>query len=504
MPARVLTVAFDACEMDLALPWAERGFLPTIGALLGDAASVETRSAPGLFAGAVWPSIMTGLSPARHRRYYRRQQRLGEYADRDFRPGDMVGEPFWETLSRAGRRVAIIDVPLSRLSARLNGVQIVDWTGHDPYSAAASEPVGALRELDRRFGTQAPDDCEDADRTPAGVAAFVHALQSRIAVKVDGACSLLAREDWDLFVTVFGESHCVGHQLFHLHAREHALHDPALSTAIGDPLLTVYRSLDAALGRLVADAGPHATVCVLLSHGMGPAYYDENVVIDDVLRRIEASRGNADRSWYARLRRQWYRIPAGVRNAPMLRSVRARFLPSLHRSLLFPERATRRVFAVPNNAVAGAIRINVEGRDADGRVRPEDYDAVCDEVRREFLALVDPASGEPWVRDVVRPRDRHPGPFADELPDIAVEWNRSRPLAAVRSARLGVVRPPPVTGRTGDHVNHGAFLVRGPGIRQGRRVEPAQTEDIAPTLARLVGVALEDVDGEPIRACLPA
>jgi len=63
MPARVLTVAFDACEMDLALPWAERGFLPTIGALLGDAASVETRSAPGLFAGAVWPSIMTGLSP---------------------------------------------------------------------------------------------------------------------------------------------------------------------------------------------------------------------------------------------------------------------------------------------------------------------------------------------------------------------------------------------------------------------------------------------------------
>jgi hypothetical protein len=236
---------------------------------------------------------------------------------------------------------------------------------------------------------------------------------------------------------------------------------------------------------------------------MGPLYYDENVVIDDVLRRIEASRGTADRSWYARLRRQWYRIPAGMRNASMLRNVRARFLPSLHRSLLFPERATRRFFAVPNNAIAGAIRINVEGRDAEGRVRPEDYDAVCDELRREFLALVDPPSGEPWVRDVVRPRDRHPGPFTDELPDLAVEWSRRRPLAAVGSARLGVVRPPPVTGRTGDHVNHGAFLVRGPGIRQGRRVEPAETEDIAPTLARLVGVVLEDVDGEPIRACLP-
>jgi hypothetical protein len=57
MPARVLAVAFDACEMDLVLPWAACGRLPSIGALLHDAASVETRSAPGLFAGAVWPSI---------------------------------------------------------------------------------------------------------------------------------------------------------------------------------------------------------------------------------------------------------------------------------------------------------------------------------------------------------------------------------------------------------------------------------------------------------------
>ena len=503
MPARVLMVAFDACEMELVLPWAERGLLPSIGALLRDAASVETRSAPGLFAGAVWPSIMTGLSPARHRRYYRRQQRLGEYVDRDFRPGDMVGEPFWETLSRAGRRVAVIDVPLSRLSTRLNGVQIVDWTGHDPCSAPASEPAAALRDLDRRFGTQAPDHCDDADRTPAGVAGFVHALESRIAIKSDAAHTLLAEEDWDLFLAVFGESHCAGHQLFHHHEPTHPLHDPAVAAAIGDPLLKVYQSLDGALGRLVAAAGPAATVCVLLSHGMGPAYYDENVVIDDVLRRIEASRGNGDRSWYARLRRQWYRIPARVRNARTLRNVRARLLPALHRSLLFPERATRRFFAVPNNAVAGAIRINVAGRDADGRIRPDDYDAVCAELRREFLALVDPESGEPWVRDVVRPRDRHAGPFADELPDLAVEWNRRRPLAAVGSARLGVVRPPPVTGRTGDHVNHGAFVVRGPGIRHGSIPGPAETEDIAPTLARLVGVVLEDVDGEPIRACLP-
>jgi predicted AlkP superfamily phosphohydrolase/phosphomutase len=191
--------------------------------------------------------------------------------------------------------------------------------------------------------------------------------------------------------------------------------------------------------------------------------------------------------------------PSGRRRAARVASDVPAFL---HRSLLFPERATRRFFAVPNNAVAGAVRINLAGRDANGRVRPEDYDGVCEELRRELLALVDTATGEPWVRDIARPRDRHPGPFTDELPDLVAEWNRTRPLPVVASPRLGTVSPPAVTGRTGDHVNHGRSSCAGRDPR-GRSSQPVETVDIAPTLCRLVGVALEDVDGEPIGACLP-
>ncbi len=501
MSARVLAIAFDACETDLARRWAEQGLLPNLAAMLADAMVVETHSTPGLFAGAVWPSLMTGASAARHRCYYPRQPRLGEYSDKDFGPTDLAARPFWEELSRKGRRVAIIDVPLVPLSTDLNGVQVLDWTSHDPfYEAGRSEPADVLAVLHRRFDPLPFDHCDGMERTPAGIAAFLGGLQTRIACKAEGARTLLAREDWDLFLTAFGEAHCVGHQLFHQHEPAHPLHDPALAADLGDPLLKVYQSLDGGLGQLLAEAGPQTTVCVLLSHGMGPAYFDENVIFDDVLRRIEERRGTPNPSPYAILRRQWYRLPLAWRNA--LWSLRGKVLPLLHRTLLFPERSTRQFYAVPNNAVAGAIRINLVGRDANGQVRPEEYESVCEELRREFLAIVDLETGEPWVRNVFRTRDHLRGPFADELPDVLIEWSRKRLMPVVVSPRLGTFKVPPVTGRTGDHVNHGTFLVRGPGIARGKRAVAAETVAIAPTLAALVGVTLDDVDGEPIRECL--
>jgi predicted AlkP superfamily phosphohydrolase/phosphomutase len=497
-------VAFDALDSDIALHYAEQGLLPVLRTFLAESTMVETRGAPGLFAGTVWPSLVTAVSPARHRRYYRWQQRLGQYADSDFGPEDIAAEPFWDTLSRAGRRVAVIDAPHSRLSRSVNGIHVVDWLTHDPtVQPALSQPAGVIDELSRRFGAQSADHCDDVERTPAALADFLETLEARIACKVEGARALLAREHWDLFFIGFTESHCVGHQLFHVHDSRHPLHDPALAKALGDPVLRVYRRLDDALGRLAADAGGGSHVAVLLSHGMGPAYVDENVVLDDVLRRIERARGAPSPSAFARLRRQWYRLPVGLRQARLLRGLRGRVLPALHRSLLYPERSTRRFFVVPNNSVAGAIRINLVGRDAAGRVRPEEYDRVCAELRDELLTLVDATTGAPWVRDVVRSRGRHQGPFADELPDLLVEWNRSHAFPQLVSPRLGSVSIPRVTGRSGDHVNRGAFLARGPGIGRGRRAPAVDVMDVAPTIAGLAGGVLENVDGTPIKACLP-
>jgi predicted AlkP superfamily phosphohydrolase/phosphomutase len=178
----------------------------------------------------------------------------------------------------------------------------------------------------------------------------------------------------------------------------------------------------------------------------------------------------------------------------------------LHQSLLVPDRQTRRVFTIPHNPHAGAIRINVVGREAHGLVQPgAEYRAVCAELRRELLALRCPQTGDEVVADVAIVADLYDGPFADELPDVVVEWKRSRPLRSMSSERVGTVSIPEVRGRTGDHTRTGLFLATGPGLTSTRLERAVPIVDFAPTFTVWMDVpAPPSFAGRPIRELVGA
>ena len=72
------------------------------------------------------------------------------------------------------------------------------------------------------------------------------------------------------------------------------------------------------------------------------------------------------------------------------------------RAELANRRHERPYFALPHNMNAGAVRINLKGREALGVVEREDYGSVCRELKERFLAVTDAASGLPVVTDVLR------------------------------------------------------------------------------------------------------
>jgi hypothetical protein len=99
--------------------------------------------------------------------------------------------------------------------------------------------------------------------------------------------------------------------------------------------------------------------------------------------------------------------------------------------------AGTRAFAVPNGDSAGAIRINLRGREPHGTVRPDEFDAVCQDLTDAFLELREPDSGRPVVRLVTKSREVFHGPFLDRLPDLTVLWNTERPWTLLESPRFG-------------------------------------------------------------------
>lgn len=488
---RILFLGLDAMDRDLVLQWANAGILPTFRSLSAQGAFGPTQNPPGLYVGTVWSSFFTGVSPARHGRYCYEQIVTGTYTTQRFRSSNLKRPPFWNFLSNAGRRVAIVDVPKSPLTTNLNGIQLQDWGTHDPEVGCAFQtwPPSLAAELTARFGSDPVGDCDRIDRTTAGIEAFCRNLKARIQTKTAICRQLLEQEGWDLFMAVFAESHCVGHQCWTIHDETHPSYDLALAQAVGNPLKEVYIALDTAVAELLVKAGTDTTVFVLASHGMGP-HYDATFMLDQILERLDPQPGAWKRGvvwWYRKCRRA------------LLHRVLRRPQPPLR-----PLVDHRRYFPIPNNDVHGGIRVNLVGREPRGRVRPgKEYDALFMELRRELLELVNIYTGQPVVRDVLRSADLYQGPCLDDLPDFFVEWNREAPISWVSSPRIGTIRKKFGGVRNGDHKPEGFFWAIGPGIQAGHRIDPVSVTDFAPTVAALLDVSLADVDGKSITAVLP-
>jgi predicted AlkP superfamily phosphohydrolase/phosphomutase len=497
MSARALFVGVDAGDAGLIAGWARAGVLPHLRDLLGRGTSVTTENPVGLFVGAVWPSFYTATSPARHARYCYNQIEPGSYALPRFRPTDVKREPFWNALGRAGRRVAIVDVPKTFPSQDLNGVQLVDWGTHDPDHGYASWPPGLAAEVAGRFG-QPEHRCDGSGRGVAELAALRDRLLERAERRAELAAHLLGSEPWDLFGVVFSESHCVGHQFWHVHDPDHPCHDRALAAALGDPLRDVYAAIDRMLGRILCEVGSETRVYVLASHGMGP-HYDATFLLKEILRRLREGGHSALRRRTGELLSWgWAHTPTAIRQR--LSPLRERTRDRLGRAFPSAEvEGSLPYFDVPNNDVYGAIRINLAGREPAGTVRPgAELDALCGDLDRELRQLVNLETGRPLVRRVLRTAEHYAGEHLDALPDLLVEWDRGAPVRRIHSPRIGTIEGEFPGWRTGDHKPNGLLMAAGPGIPPQRLERPVSVTDVAPTLAAGLGVALEGVDGKPI------
>ena len=502
MGTRVLLLALDAADKDLIAAWAASGHLPTFRALQARALRGTVENPFGLYVGAVWPSFFTGLSPARHGRYSFSQLVPGTYRTQDVLRRDVRGAPFWSALDAAGRRVAVIDIPKAPPGAALaNGIEVVDWGLHETEIDGGlwTSPPSLAAEILARYGPDPVGRCDLIQGRREEYERVRDRLLARIEIKGRMIGDLLLRSDWDLVLAAFADTHCAGHQLWHLHAGARAGGSGAGPEGPVDALRDVYAAADRALGDLLARAGEDAVCIVLASHGIGP-YRGGNKILDDILRCLDrpaASAGFRRRALGA-ARAAWKRAPVGVRRA--LITLRQRAWPRVQETVLRGELAGRRCFAIPNNDAYGAIRINLAGREPDGRVRAEELDTVCAEIERELCRVIDLDTGAPAVRRVVRAGDHYVREPADALPDLFVEWNGDRPIVRVRTPAGESVEGYYPDYRTGDHRADGAFWAVGPGIGPGELPDAVSIMDFAPTLGELLEVSLPGCDGRAIAA----
>lgn len=517
---KVLFLGFCAGERELILRWAEAGLMPNIQALMARGVSGQSTSLPGFFVGSTWESFSTGVTPAKHGIHCWEQLRPGTYEIfRCYTGEHFKRRPFWDDLSEAGRRVAILDVPLSAPSAGLNGIQMVEWGAHDAQYGFLTSPPSLAKEVVARFGTHPWRGNCDGERDAHDFAAFRDGLVRGIATKADITVHYLRQGGWDLFVQVFTESHCVGHQCWHIHDRTHPWHTDELRRHVGDPVQDVYRAIDAAMGAILKEVDDETTVVFLAGHGMGPKYHAQ-FLLDQILLHLGVAVSPKSKPRIApppapSLLQQtdlavaalWRQLPEGFRQR--LQPFRKQLRTWIDGPPVRPEPtidpAESRCFMVSNNFAHGGIRINLIGREPHGIVSPgKECDEFCRDLANDLLEIVNLDTGRPVVQRVIRTADMYHGDHLNLLPDVLVEWAADAPVYAVGSPKVGEIRGEYRYCRSGEHRPGGVFIAAGSGIEPRRLDRSASILDFAPTLSALLGVTLPDTDGSMIQEVVDA
>jgi predicted AlkP superfamily phosphohydrolase/phosphomutase len=491
---RQLVIGLDSMEWDLVRTWSAVDKLPNLARLMREGTQAVLASVADCLPDQAWNCLCAGLNPAHFARYFYAQYDPATGSARympDASPGPRF---FWDDLSDAGRRVAVIDVPHGAPSAQLNGFQL-SWGTHAAQGPRFSVPASMLHEVDRRFGRHPVGECDSATSARARIA-----LRSRLfeGIRMHGELfrHYAARPDWEVLLAVFGEPHCAGHIYWHDMDAQHPRHDPKDPHRFAGVIEEVYRAIDREVGAIIEAAGPGVRVYAVSAHGMGPLYHASwhlQDMLDDwgygsISQPAPRNRRRRDGSV------NFWRILRKVMPGRLQYAIYEALPRRAQNELVFRfYRNNRkwnrcRAFAVPNNDSVGAIRINLKGRDRNGIVEPTQYEQLRESICAAVAELRDSASGKPVVSFISRPQRDLRGPYKEHLPDITVRWDMSFPWSSVHSPKFGTLKLRDQDLRTGSHSAHGFLIAAGDGIPRGASISGASIYDIAPTIMHAAGV----------------
>lgn len=453
----------------------------------------------------------------------------GGYDFKDYTPFYALGDRY---------KVAAFDLPVAALSENVNGVQVIGWGGHFPFTPSHSLPSELLSELNQKYGkNQILHQDSGIWWDHAYIKWIQPAMQDSISTRSAIARDLLKREPWDLFLMVFPETHTASHDLWHLSQPDHPLYSyqKLRKGVTGDPMLNAFEQVDQAVGEILAEVGDDASIVLFSVHGMGVNVTDmmSMAFLPEVLYRYNFPgkvglapgklgetppplRINPTReNWLGEAWRQKYEpnpikrflkpwtpsrfLHSGPNDliSPYQLAIQGDdldYMPARWYSPLWPQ---MKAFALPAFA-DGHVRINLQGREHDGIVPPSEYDALCDELTAMLYRLQHGRTGEPLVKQVVRTR-KSPTEDGPRLPDadLVVVWNKHT-TDVVDSPDVGRIGPLPYY-RPGGHRSSGFFMAKGSGITPGSTLTEGRTVDVGATILELMGAPIpEYLDGKPL------
>ena len=474
-PRPIVILGIDGATYAALDPLLARGHLPNLQRMKERGAWGVLRSTVHPLTPAAWVSMVTGLNPGKHGVYDFRRRKEGSYAWELVNSRSWSGEALWSIFSQHGRRVGVLNVPMTYPPQAVNGFMI-SGMGAPRQLQGCVYPTQLGIWLQERFPDYAVDpDVEQTSDAQQFLAQYAAWLEQRIAV-----LRLLQEEyaELDFLMVVFTEIDRIQHVFWrYLDASSPDYHAPE-AAGIRARVTGMFQQIDNALGELwawVADRGGY--LLVVSDHGFGPLLKDVYInkwLVDNGYMTLKPGAG-ASGDFFEQV--DWDHT----------------------RAYSF--------------GFFGNISLNLHGREPRGIVEPgREAEELKQEIAQRLAELSDPESGERVVDAVYRREQLYSGLHVELAPDLLVVMRdyayMTRDGFDFVSERL--MGPPMEHQRTalphsGNHRLEGIVLLAGEGVRSGVAIGPAEIVDIAPSVLYLAGLPLPaEMDGRVLTEAFEA
>jgi predicted AlkP superfamily phosphohydrolase/phosphomutase len=491
---RVLLLGLDGVGFPMLEPAFAAGHMPTLKTLLDRGATGVLTSTIPPYTPPGWTSIFTGVNPGKHGIFgftlgnAQRNQGL-------VRLDKVTAPAVWNAVNAEGKRIGLFNIPMTFPPPPVDGWAVSGML--TPESGGATpENFTFPEELATKIGAIVGDyeiDIEvDYDQDWRSTE-ILERLSRNLAVKRKALHHLL-ETDGDLPV-LFGVLEAPD-RLMHVHYKyidptcEHFERPEA--APIRERAWAFFDEMDAVIADMLAWAGSDAFVITMSDHGFQGK--DKGVNMNLALKEwgLLSLKGAGAVAQSASLRKVGRKVK-GV----LPKSVRRRAKGAAHGSI---DWANTKAFSAP--IPQQGIYVNLQGREPNGIVPPDEYERVRDEIIDRFRTMVDPDDGQPVLDHIYKREEVVEGPQAGFAPDLF-------PVCRHYSYELsdGLFSPDVLTDYRdlprGFHHMDGIFSIAGPGV-EAHRAPTASLYDIAPTALYLAGCALPPMDGRVLTELLPA
>jgi predicted AlkP superfamily phosphohydrolase/phosphomutase len=438
-----------------------------------------------------WTSFMTGRRPENHGIFW-----FGhvDIQNQKFMPSSssmIRAETLWQILSRHGKKVGVVNVPMTFPPEPINGFMITGMLTPGTH-LQFTHPANLRNEIRHLVGEYHLDVSWEAhlDHTPLAFLSTVEAMTRQRARIVR---YLQDHYPMDVLVVVFVGADRIHHVLWEYAANHSDPGNLRNFPIIRQRIVSFYSGLDNIIGEIIATAGSQSNVVLMSDHGFGP--YRRGVYLN---------------KWLAQL---GLLTPRGSQRQRSLRSIAKRFgkrigLNQRRVSRVIGLEGFRKLKAMGYHidwqhtkaySTRVGIQINLAGRENGGIVQPGEYESLRREIIEQLNHLVDPETGKPVFVGIEKEKI-YQGRFVDEAPgDIILLANDDGYLATSTAVDVADTFFQPKGWSPGCHRPDGILLTHGPIFRAGVTVEESHITDIAPTILHALNLPVPaDMDGKPV------